>query len=78
MPQEIKFRINYINDLLLFSDSNDKLAIKKIITNNGIEFNESVNINYQITESLSKKLYYIQTNYYDFYPYPSQPLTKYN
>lgn len=75
MPTEIKIKINYINDLLLFSSPNDTVIINKIITDNGIIFKEIVNINYQIIESLSKKSYYIQTNYYDFY---SELLIKYN
>ena len=63
MPTKIKFKINYINDLLLFTSNNNTIIIYKKITDNGIEFNENVNINFQVEESLSKKEYYIYTNY---------------
>ena len=66
MPTKINLKINYINDLLLFTSNNNTIIINKIITENGIEFKENVNVNFHIEESLSKKEYYIYTNYYDY------------
>ena len=66
MPTKIIFKINYINDLLLFANNNNTVIIYKKITENGIEFNETVNINFQIEESLSKKEYWIYTNYWKY------------
>lgn len=75
MPTRIKFIINYINDLLLFESNSNIVIIEKKITSNGIEYKEYININWEIPNSLYKKEYFIDTNYYDIY---SQPLNKLN
>lgn len=75
MPTKIIFKINYINDLLLFTDANNLVLVTKKDTTNDIPYNEYVYINSVVDNSLYKKEYFIIINYYDNY---TDPLTKFN
>lgn len=75
MPTRIKFIINYINDLLLFTEKNNIVVIIVKDTDNNIDFKEYLYINSLLDDELHKKEYYIVTNYYDIY---SNPLTLFN
>lgn len=67
MPTKITIKINYIKDLLLFTENNNIIKITKKNTSNNIEYQEYVYIDSLVNNTLFKKEYFIMTNYYDNY-----------
>ncbi len=75
MPTKIKLVSNYINDIILFTTSNNNVTIQKTITDNGIPYAEDITINTELENYIYKNEYYIYTDYYDIY---TSALNKFN
>ncbi len=75
MPTKIKLVSNYINDIILFTTSNNNVTIQKTITDNGIPYTEDITINTELENYIYKNEYYIYTDYYDIY---TSALNKFN
>ncbi len=67
MPTKIKLVANYINDIILFTPSNNNVIIQKVSTNNNIPYYEDILINSNLENYIYKNEYYIYTDYYDIY-----------
>jgi hypothetical protein len=68
MPTKIKLVANYINDIILFTTSNNNVTIQKTLTDNSIPYRENITINTELENYIYKNEYYIYTNlkYFEF------------